>query len=88
MESFQNADQVTVQARQFLQRSQCVVGEPWACCKIEPVVTATERIPSKSLPRAPECGTDTGDRIVGGEATRIDEFPWLALLVKRIKSRE
>jgi len=26
------------------------------------------------------CGIDTSDRIYGGEATKIDEFPWLALL--------
>lgn len=35
-----------------------------------------------SLPRPGEgqCGLDTSDRIYGGEATKIDEYPWLALL--------
>lgn len=27
-----------------------------------------------------DCGTDTEERIVGGESTDIDEFPWMALL--------
>lgn len=35
----------------------------------------------RSHPLLPsDCGIDTEERIVGGEATDIDEFPWMALL--------
>ncbi|XP_055550364.1 CLIP domain-containing serine protease B4-like [Wyeomyia smithii] len=30
------------------------------------------------LPRAPSCGIQYSDRIVGGERTKIDEYPWTA----------
>ncbi|XP_058448403.1 CLIP domain-containing serine protease B4-like [Malaya genurostris] len=30
------------------------------------------------LPRAPVCGIQYSDRIVGGERTKIDEYPWTA----------
>ncbi|KAL7024687.1 hypothetical protein ACKWTF_013168 [Chironomus riparius] len=32
------------------------------------------------LPEAPKCGIYFGDRIVNGEDTNIDEFPWFALI--------
>lgn len=35
----------------------------------------------RSHPLLPsDCGTDTEERIVGGESTDIDEFPWMVLL--------
>ena len=32
------------------------------------------------LPRIGVCGFDASDRIFGGERTKIDEYPWMALL--------
>lgn len=48
-------------------------------------VTQRPPIPAPSgskLPRpgSNECGGDTSDRIYGGNVTKIDEYPWLALL--------
>ena len=76
---------LTPQVRQFLQKSQCVAGQPWVCCpdqvsaSVTPVrapVRASPTITSK-LPKAPACGIESSDRIYGGETTRIDEYPWL-----------
>lgn len=38
------------------------------------------------LPQAPVCGSDFQDRIVGGNVTQIDEFPWSALLFYKLGS--
>lgn len=32
------------------------------------------------LPKPGVCGSDASDRIFGGERTKIDEYPWMALL--------
>lgn len=72
---------MTPQLRQFLQRSQCVAGQPWVCCPDQAPASATPiRTPSPSkgkLPRAPDCGIESTDKIYGGENTKIDEYPWL-----------
>lgn len=77
---------LTTEARTFLRNSQCKIdAQPWVCC---PTQTAPQRprpagnqpaAPSK-LPKAPECGIDSPNRIFGGEDTKIDEFPWLVQL--------
>ncbi|VEN51792.1 unnamed protein product [Callosobruchus maculatus] len=79
----------------YLRRSQCGFEGtmPMVCCPldgiIEPVSTTTARTthainngPTDSplLPSIDECGTDTQDRIYGGEVAGIDEFPWMALI--------
>ena len=65
------------------------------CCEVEPTTTSapttttaptTKTAPTTTtsqgsiLPSAPVCGSYFGDRIVGGENTKIDEFPWSALM--------
>lgn len=35
------------------------------------------------IPGSGECGIDTSDKIYGGTATTLDEFPWMALLQHR-----
>lgn len=35
---------------------------------------------SNLLPAPGVCGTDNTNRIIGGEITKIDEFPWMALI--------
>ena len=37
------------------------------------------------LPSAPDCGIDSGNKLYGGEETRIDEFPWLVRTVKSLR---
>lgn len=72
------------QVRDFLRRSQCKFenGQPWVCCPDSvPNKINTGSVTSGSggskLPSAPDCGIQAADRIVGGEPTAIDEFPWL-----------
>ena len=36
--------------------------------------------PGLILPSAPVCGSYLGERIFGGNNTKIDEFPWAALM--------
>uniref|UniRef100_A0A182MV97 CLIP domain-containing serine protease n=1 Tax=Anopheles culicifacies TaxID=139723 RepID=A0A182MV97_9DIPT len=61
---------------QFLTESRCGVFErkTLVCC---PGVKNAEKT---SLPEAPNCGIQLSDRIVGGQPTKIDEFPWTALI--------
>lgn len=83
-----------MEARNFMQRNQCIENEPWICCP-RPVprltTTAATRTPrikvsEELLPRSPACGLDTADKIVGGEVTRIDEFPWLVRLITTLRA--
>ncbi|CAO1416410.1 unnamed protein product [Diamesa tonsa] len=65
------------------------------CCEIEttpttptpttptpttPIPTTATPLVSSYLPTAPVCGSYIEDRIVGGNNTKIDEFPWTALM--------
>lgn len=76
------------QVRDFLRRSQCKFenGQPWVCCpdSVAAPISRPGNTGSSSggsggskLPSAPDCGIQAADRIVGGEPTSIDEFPWL-----------
>lgn len=63
--------------------------DPRVCC------VTTNKVPSSSIgatgsstgllptPGGGECGLDTSDKIFGGTDTKLDEFPWLALLQYR-----
>lgn len=67
--------------RVFLQQSQCgyAGGQVLVCCA--PVATpAGGGNGANLLPQPGVCGTGTEDRILGGTATNIDEFPWMVLL--------
>lgn len=72
---------ITPEIRDFIVRSQCVIGnQPWVCCpQLPPPQTSSSS--AGKLPKAPECGIDSPDRIHGGEVTKIDEFPWLVQLL-------
>uniref|UniRef100_A0A182FSI6 Uncharacterized protein n=1 Tax=Anopheles albimanus TaxID=7167 RepID=A0A182FSI6_ANOAL len=61
---------------EFLQASRCGAsnGKPLVCCA---GVVVEERT---TLPEPPNCGTQLSDRIFGGQPTKIDEFPWTALI--------
>lgn len=58
------------------------------CCEIDPAgttSTTTTRTTyvdpvSKVFPTAAGCGSFYGDRIIGGNNTQVDEFPWAALI--------
>ncbi|NP_001155077.1 serine protease 16 precursor [Nasonia vitripennis] len=47
-----------------------------------PVTERTPQVPSSNL-LPTDCGRDLSNRIVGGNATELDEFPWMALLEYR-----
>uniref|UniRef100_A0A182TN45 Peptidase S1 domain-containing protein n=1 Tax=Anopheles melas TaxID=34690 RepID=A0A182TN45_9DIPT len=68
--------------RTYLQRSQCgwstVDNHPLVCCADS--LVAPVRVGVGLLPSPGQCGIQTSDRIFGGVNTRIDEFPWIALL--------
>ena len=83
------------QDRLFLSLSQCGYrdGQPLVCCRENvappppPPPTTTQSTiaitsaPQRSLlPKPGECGIDAENRIYGGNATHIDEYPWMVLL--------
>lgn len=41
---------------------------------------AVQPVDSPYLPSLNDCGISTANRIVGGNATEIDEYPWMALI--------
>jgi secreted trypsin-like serine protease len=68
--------------RTHLSRSQCGYSnrQPLVCCPDS--ITGPPRVVAGSilLPEPGVCGIDTSNRIIGGTATGIDEFPWMVLL--------
>ncbi|CAO1309917.1 unnamed protein product [Diamesa hyperborea] len=58
--------------RLFLQQSQCKTQQITVCCPIE--------TKANLLPTAPYCGISVSDKIFGGTKTKLNEFPWTALL--------
>jgi secreted trypsin-like serine protease len=68
--------------RQFLQKSQCGFynRKPYVCCASETSLDNSAKL--SLLPALDECGSNREsiyvNRVVGGERTKIDEFPWLA----------
>lgn len=74
---------LTQENRSYLQRSQCGFRDrlPLVCCGDTPNIQPTPA-PAQNglLPLPGVCGGGTSDRIIGGERTKIDEYPWMALL--------
>ncbi|XP_073816008.1 serine protease ea-like [Musca autumnalis] len=75
----------TPQETQYLQQSMCdqVGTQIYVCCKSQTAVRAATFSSSSSanlLPSTRDCGKSFDDRIHGGNVTRIDEYPWLALI--------
>lgn len=76
----------------YLRRSQCGFSgnEPKVCCPTSGSYNNQEDVTSRSsvdkdlnsnlLPGVDECGVSEPNRILGGEVTEIDEFPWMVLL--------
>lgn len=90
-----NKRPASTQDRLFLSLSQCGFrdGQPLVCCReaasvAPPPPAVTTQAPVQQtqsprntlLPRPGECGIDAQDRIYGGNETKIDEYPWMALL--------
>ncbi|XP_076234951.1 ovochymase [Calliopsis andreniformis] len=77
-------------ALDFLKRSQCGFegNNPLICCPIsnratsaQPSIDENLQYDLSSHPLLPaDCGKDLSQRIVGGERTELDEFPWMVLL--------
>lgn len=70
--------------RNFLRRSQCGNrGGPLVCCasnQVQSVSSGGSVGGRVQLPAPGVCGVDSGDRIFGGTATKINQYPWMALL--------
>jgi len=71
--------------RNFLRASQCGYNQqPYVVCCPDAYNTNTNsgngNTLSSLLPAPGVCGTDNTNRILGGEVTKIDEFPWMALI--------
>ncbi|XP_052890736.1 CLIP domain-containing serine protease B4-like [Anopheles moucheti] len=64
----------TQQDTEFLMQSRCgmLQRKILVCC-----AGSNQR---SSLPEPPHCGVQLSDRILGGQLTEIDEFPWTALI--------
>ena len=84
---------LTNKDRTFIKQHQCgqFEGKIYVCCRESSVgnsksISTPPTIPlqqfqSKSeLPKPGECGIDAELRIVGGNVTAVDEYPWMALL--------
>lgn len=68
---------------QFVENSRCGMTadrKPLVCCAVS--IDAGPRS-QYSLPKPPNCGVDFQDRIVGGQRTGLDEFPWTGLIEYR-----
>ncbi|XP_067616863.1 serine protease easter isoform X4 [Eurosta solidaginis] len=77
----------------YLSRSQCGYqnGKVLICCPDRyrnfvniPSISSTTKpaiaTPSNLLPQPGQCGNVLSNRIYGGNATKIDEYPWMALI--------
>lgn len=74
----------------LLRRSQCgfVGTTPKVCCPFGNTAEQASTTPSSPglpittnlLPDTNQCGPDTTNKIYGGEAAQLDEFPWMALI--------
>ncbi|XP_053669191.1 CLIP domain-containing serine protease B4-like [Anopheles marshallii] len=64
----------TPQDTEFLTQSRCgmIQRKTLVCC--------AGSIQKSSLPEPPHCGVQLSDRVLGGQPTHIDEFPWTALI--------
>uniref|UniRef100_A0A182PNA5 CLIP domain-containing serine protease n=1 Tax=Anopheles epiroticus TaxID=199890 RepID=A0A182PNA5_9DIPT len=66
----------------FLAASRC--GEKDRRSLVSTVCCASEQpARTNSLPVSPQCGVQLTDRIVGGQSTELEEFPWTALIEYR-----
>lgn len=63
---------ITMEQRTFLRNSQCgrQGSNPLVCC---PNTFTIDDLPSNKL-----CGVQVSDKIVGGDETSINDFPWYA----------
>ncbi|KAF5305581.1 hypothetical protein FQA39_LY01672 [Lamprigera yunnana] len=70
------------EAIRLAQQSQCGYDSvPLVCCAETPTAQDAEIFSHRLLPSTTTCGIQNlNERIVGGDRTDIDEFPWLALL--------
>nr|XP_040228546.2 CLIP domain-containing serine protease B8 [Anopheles coluzzii] len=92
-DEFFNSDRVLSEDEiDYLRKLQCKTKDVTICCPDG--VTTVDRNPTAVRdglpnPKAFECGLDTlADRIIGGNYTAIDEFPWYALLEYQSKKGE
>ncbi|EAA08404.4 AGAP003246-PA [Anopheles gambiae str. PEST] len=69
----------TPEETQFLASSRCgeIGRKTLVCCASE------QQTRTSSFPTSPECGIQVTDRIIGGQTTELEEFPWTALIEYR-----
>lgn len=70
--------------RIFLSKTACGYknGKVLVCCAAETDIIICPVQPTKGneLPKPGECGFTFQDKILGGDVTKISDFPWMALL--------
>ncbi|KAL7026042.1 hypothetical protein ACKWTF_013760 [Chironomus riparius] len=73
--------------RLYISLSQCGYHneQPYVCCKepttsSPPQTTEVPKISNKQIPKLGECGNFYEYRLVRGNVTQLDDYPWLALL--------
>ncbi|XP_052888786.1 CLIP domain-containing serine protease B4-like [Anopheles moucheti] len=67
----------TPQESEFLSQSRC------GMLHLNSLVCCAASTQISSLPKLPHCGLQMSDRVIGGQATKINEFPWTALIQYR-----
>ncbi|XP_052888783.1 CLIP domain-containing serine protease B4-like [Anopheles moucheti] len=64
----------TPQESEFLSQSRC------GMLHLNSLVCCAASTQISSLPKLPHCGLQMSNRVIGGQPTDIDEFPWTALI--------
>lgn len=70
----------------FVENSRCGLTadrKPLVCCAGANTTPPRVGGGQYTLPKPPQCGVDFQDRIVGGQRTGLDEFPWTGLIEYR-----
>ncbi|XP_053693183.1 CLIP domain-containing serine protease B4-like [Sabethes cyaneus] len=75
---------ITPDESSFVQSSRCgsAAGKPLVCCG-GLSAGGNSGGGKATLLKPPQCGRDLSNRIVGGQATDLDEFPWTAVIQYR-----
>lgn len=76
---------ISPEESKFVEDSRCGMTadrRPLVCCAVSNPISTGPRN-QYSLPSPPNCGVDFQDRIVGGQRTALDEFPWTGLIQYR-----
>lgn len=76
---------INTEQKKFLQASQCgfYKGKPLVCCGSYSNYKKLSNFKTELLPDSKICGYQLTNKIFGGKATSIEEFPWLVMIRQR-----